>query len=71
MYEESLRTPLMIRYPKALTASGEVEEMVLNIDLGPTLLDYAGVEIPTEVQGVSLRPLLEGRSPEDWREDMY
>ena len=71
MYEESHRTPLMIRFPKAVAAGSENEDLVLNIDLGPTLLDYAGADLPEEVQGVSLRPLLEGDTPEDWRENIY
>ena len=73
MYEESHRTPLLIRYPAAMTQSGkaEIEPLVLNLDLAPTLLDYAGVEIPADLQGRSLRPLLEGETPDDWREAIY
>ena len=71
MYEESHRTPLMIRYPAILSGQAETEELTLNIDLGPTLLDYAGAEIPADVQGHSLRPILEGRVPPDWRQDIY
>ena len=58
-YEESLRIPLLVRYPK-LKARGAVrDEMVLNIDLPSTLLDYAGVPIPKQMQGQSWRPLLD------------
>lgn len=71
MYEESHRTPLMIRYPAVVKAKSENEDLVLNIDLGSTLLDFAGVTPPNDVQGVSLRPLLEGDTPDDWREDIY
>lgn len=71
MYEESHRTPLMIRYPARVKSKSINEDLVLNIDLSATLLDYAGVEVPQEVQGRSLRPLLEGETPEDWREDIY
>ena len=71
MYEESHRTPLMIRYPAVVEAGTENEDLVLNIDLSSTLLDFAGVSPPAEVQGVSLRPLLEGDTPDDWREDIY
>lgn len=71
MYEESHRTPLMIRYPAVVEAGAENEDLVLNIDLSSTLLDFAGVSPPAEVQGVSLRPLLEGNTPDDWREDIY
>ncbi|MBC6996572.1 sulfatase [Neolewinella lacunae] len=71
MYEESHRTPLLIRYPARVAAGSTTEQLVLNIDLGSTLLDYAGVTPPAEVQGRSLRPLLEGKVPEDWRQDIY
>lgn len=71
MYEESHRTPLMIRYPAVVKPNSENEDLVLNIDLGSTLLDFAGVTPPEDVQGVSLRPLLEGDTPDDWREDIY
>ncbi|MEM7656830.1 MAG: sulfatase [Bacteroidota bacterium] len=71
MYEESHRTPLMIRYPAAVQANSTTDELVLNIDLGATLLDFAGLNIPEAVQGRSLRPLLEAQSPDDWRKDVY
>ena len=70
MYEESHRTPLMIRYPAGF-GPGATDELVLNVDLAPTLLDYAGVAAPAELQGRSLRPLLEGNPPDDWRNDVY
>ena len=70
MYEESHRTPLMIRYPAGFD-KGAIDELVLNIDLGPTLLDYAGLTPPEEIQGRSLRPLLEGDTPADWRDEVY
>ena len=66
MYEESHRTPLLIRYPAAVRAGSETEELVLNIDLGLTLLDYAGLTPPDAVQGVSLRPLLAGSTIRSW-----
>jgi len=60
MYEESLRTPLLMCYPKKIEAGGEIHSMVQNIDYAPTFLDYAGIEVPSDMQGESLRPLLEG-----------
>lgn len=45
--------------------------MALNIDLAPTVLDYAGIPIPRQVQGRSLRPLLEGQAARDWRRTLY
>ncbi len=71
MYEESLRTPLVVRYP-AEFAPGQVnEELVLNLDMTPTLLDMAGVEIPADMQGRSLRPLMNGDQPGEWRDAIY
>ncbi len=71
MYEESHRTPLMIRYPAGVKPASVNEDLVLNIDLSSTLLDYAGISPPAELQGASLKPLLEGATPEDWRDDIY
>lgn len=71
MYEESHRTPLMIRYPAAVKAGAENDDLVLNIDLGSTLLDFAGLTPPADLQGHSLRPLLEGTTPDDWRDHIY
>jgi len=66
MYEDSIRIPLFVRYP-GLAQVGQVpDEMVLDIDVGPTMLDLAGVSAPSSMQGRSFRPLLEGRRPE-WR----
>ena len=71
MYEESLRIPLIVRFPAEI-APGTVEDhMVLNVDFAPTFLDYAGIEIPSDMQGRSFRPLLEGQEPSDWRTSMY
>ncbi|MGH9667971.1 MAG: sulfatase family protein [Bryobacteraceae bacterium] len=71
MYEPSLRLPLLIRYTR-LGVSGNVPaQMVLNIDYAPTILDFAGVPVPESMQGKSLRPLLEGKAPADWRRSMY
>lgn len=71
MYEESLRMPFLVRYPDGIKAGSITEGIAVNTDFAPTFLDYAGAEIPDEIQGVSLRPLFEGKEPEDWRESMY
>lgn len=63
--------PLVVRYPAAIPSGQISDEMVLNLDFAPTLLDFAGVPVPSEMQGVSLRPLLEGETPEDWRTAIY
>ena len=70
MYEESLRMPLLVRYPAEVRprVSGE---MVLNLDFAPTFLDYAGASIPEEMQGESLRGVLQGKTPGDWRKSIY
>lgn len=64
MYEESMRTPLVMRLPDNMKqkAKGEITEMVQNIDYAPTFLDLAGAEIPSDIQGVSLLPLLKGEN---------
>ncbi|MEL6141033.1 MAG: sulfatase [Bacteroidota bacterium] len=71
MYEESMRTPLMIRYPKTVAPGSENTDLVLNLDMAPTLLELAGLEPHTNMQGRSLVPLLEGETPDDWRESTY
>jgi arylsulfatase A-like enzyme len=71
MYEESLRMPLVIRYPKGIKAGSVNDDIALNVDFAETFLDYAGISIPKEMQGRSLRPLLEGKWREDWRDSMY
>ena len=71
MYEESLSMPLVMRYPKGIQAGQVAEEIVLNLDFAPTILDYAGVPVPPEMQGGSLRQVAEGKTPADWRKGMY
>jgi arylsulfatase A-like enzyme len=71
MYEESLRMPLIVRWP-GITAPGSTSNaMVSNLDLAETFLDIAGVEIPSDMQGKSFVPLLEGEAPSDWRQSFY
>lgn len=71
MYEESYSTPLVMRLPDGLRARGDIKELVQNIDYGPTFLDIAGAQIPKDIQGVSLLPLLEGKHPKSWRQSLY
>ena len=61
MYEESLRIPLLMRYPALVKPRTVVRDMALNIDMAPTFLDLAGVPIPASVQGRSWAPLLRGK----------
>ena len=69
MYEESLRIPLFIRYPKLVKPGSTSSEMVLNIDVAPTLIELAGGNIPEKMQGKSLLPLLK-QEDTDWRESI-
>jgi arylsulfatase A-like enzyme len=71
MYEESLRMPFLIRYPGHIKPGSVSKEIVLNIDFAPMFLDYAGMKTPSEMQGRSFRPILEGHTPKDWRQAMY
>ena len=73
MYEESYRTPLLIQYPKAIKAGSHSEALVQNLDFAQTFLDYAqGDSLALEMQGQSLRPVLEQRvADEDFRELLY
>jgi arylsulfatase A-like enzyme len=73
IYEHSIRVPLLVFDPRAKKADRGrvVEAMALNVDLCPTMLDLAGVEIPKLTQGRSLSPLLKGQTPTDWRTDFF
>jgi len=70
-YEESLRIPLLLRFPKLGGGNRRIDAMVLNIDLAPTLLDLAGAPRSPEMHGRSWKPLLEGRTPADWRQAWF
>ncbi len=71
-YDESLRVPLLVRVPGQNAKRGATSEaMILNIDYAPTILDFAGLEPLPEAQGRSLRPLLTGNKPDDWRKAFF
>lgn len=70
IYEESFRTPLIIWYPLKIDAGMENDNLVQNIDLAPTILDIAGLEVPGEMQGESLLPLFTGQN-KNWRKELY
>ena len=63
--------PFIVRYPKEIKAGTVNGRLGMNIDFGPTMLDYAGVKIPAAMQGVSMRPLLRGENPADWRTGIF
>lgn len=67
MYEESIRIPLIIRYPKIFTPGTSEEGCALNIDIAPTLIDLAGLSVPSEMQGMSLLPLVGDNDTLNWR----
>ena len=70
MYEPGLRVPLLARGP-GIKPAITPDALVANIDLAPTFLDLAGLPIPDSMQGRSLKPLLAGEQPADWRTSVY
>ncbi|MDX1315649.1 MAG: sulfatase, partial [Eudoraea sp.] len=70
MYEESFRTPLLIRYPAVIKPNTTNSDLVQNIDFAPTILDLAGLDIPADMQGQSLVPLFDDDN-ENWRDALY
>lgn len=71
MYEESLRMPLIIRFPERIEAGSTNDFIVNNTDFAPTLIELAGGEVPDKMQGKSMLSILEGESPDDWRTATY
>jgi arylsulfatase A-like enzyme len=71
MYEASLAMPLLIRAPGHTTPGAVNDDIVVNVDLPPTILELAGVEVPAHAQGRSFLPLLDGATPPDWPQSMY
>jgi arylsulfatase A-like enzyme len=71
MYEESLRMPFLIRYPRLIAPGSVSDDIVVNVDFARTFLELAGVDVPEPVQGRSFVPLLRGEAPHDWPTSMY
>jgi arylsulfatase A-like enzyme len=71
MYEESLRMPFIVRYPREIEPGNICQDMILNADFAPLFLDLAEVDIPDDMQGRSFRQILQGNTPDDWRTSMY
>ncbi|MFC1553991.1 sulfatase [candidate division KSB1 bacterium] len=71
MLEESLRMPFVIRYPREIKPDTEVNDIILNIDFAELFLDYAGVDIPENMQGHSFRQNLRSNTQKNWRDSMY
>jgi len=70
MYEESFRTPILMRFPKEIKAGTVVDKLVQNLDFAPTFLDYAGVKAPEDMQGMSFRNVVKGETA-GWRDAIY
>ncbi|MGB0582665.1 MAG: sulfatase family protein, partial [Limisphaerales bacterium] len=71
VYDESLRTPLIVRWPGTTKPGSFNRDIVSNIDFAETFLDVAGAKVPNDMQGRSLVPLLKGNTPKDWRKHLY
>jgi arylsulfatase A-like enzyme len=71
IYDESFKTPLLIRWPEKIVSGSVTDEMVQNLDFAQTFLEAAGIEPPKDMQGESLMPLLEGRAGEWTRDAVY
>jgi len=71
IYEESLRMPFVIRYPKEIKGGKRIDDIILNIDFAALLADYANVQKPEFVEGRSFRNNLKGNTPDNWRRSMY
>ena len=71
MYEESFRTPLLVRWPGKVKPGSVTADMAMNLDFAETFLDVAGIEVPADMQGRSLVPVLTGKTPADWRKSVY
>ncbi|MBE2212259.1 MAG: DUF4976 domain-containing protein, partial [Opitutaceae bacterium] len=71
IFQESARTPLLVRWPTIVTPGSSTDRIVSNLDIAETFLEAAGVSIPARMQGRSLVPLLRGETPADWRQSFY
>jgi len=70
-YEEALRIPMLVRYPRVVTKGRTDDRMVLNVDPAATILDLAGLSVPAEMHGRSWKPLLEGKADVPWRNSFF
>ena len=71
MYEEAMKMPFLIRYPKLIKPGSKPQALIQNIDYGPTFIDLAEIEIPEDMQGRSMKAVLAGNEPDDWRKSVY
>jgi arylsulfatase A-like enzyme len=66
-YEETIRIPMLMRYPRMIKSGTSIEPMVITLDFAPTFVELARGQIPAQYWGRSLMPLLKGEKPQDWR----
>ncbi len=73
MYEEAIQMPCLVSYPNGIKRAMTLEELSLNVDIAPTLLDFAGIESPEEMHGESLKPIIENnkKAKKEWRKSVY
>jgi len=71
IYNESFKTPLLVKWPGKITPGSVSDEMVQNLDFAQTFLDAAGIKAPDDMQGESLIPLLEGKNDQWTRDAVY
>jgi len=71
IYEHAVRMPFLMRYPKEIEQGTVTDKLLTNLDFAPTLLDYAGIETPAEMQGISGRAMINGNAPKDWQDSFY
>jgi arylsulfatase A-like enzyme len=71
IFEESLRAPLLVRWPGVTKPGSEFKGIVSNVDFAQTFLVAAGLPVPADMQGHSLVPVLKGETPADWRKSFY
>jgi len=71
MYDESLKMPLIVKWPGVVEPGSTNEDLVQNLDYAETFLEIADSDVPNDMQGASLVPLLKGESPSDWRKSIY
>ena len=71
MFDESAQMPFLIRVPGEVTDGVKIKKLISNLDFAPTLLDYAGIDIPDSMQGHSFRGILDGQEALEWQEEVY
>jgi len=71
IYEESLRMPFMVKYPKVVKPGSINQDIITNIDFAPTLLELAGIRTDEKMQGDSFVSILQGNTPKNWQQSMY